>query len=296
MSTGHDDDLSAVTVVVVDEHPIWREGVARDLAACGFSVLATVADSSYTARIAAATQPRVVVVDLDLEEQSAVEAVRTIANTMPATRVLVLSERAEHRDVLEAVKAGAAGYLVKTASPADLVDAVRRTADGDAVFTPGLADLVLAEYQRLARLSAAPVSAPTLSLVGPGSVPDRPADPVAAPPVAALPIAGVLADGLPVAGVPAAGTAAVGRPAPGLPAEASASAQSSNQTSVPRLTERETEVLQLVAEGLTSRQVANRLGLSHRTVENHVQSTMRKLQLHSRIGLVRYAISQGLTE
>jgi DNA-binding NarL/FixJ family response regulator len=65
---------------------------------------------------------------------------------------------------------------------------------------------------------------------------------------------------------------------------------------VPRLTERETEVLQLVAEGLTSRQVATRLGLSHRTVENHVQATMRKLQLHSRIGLVRYAISQGLAE
>src|SRR5581483_4909859 len=67
MSAGHDEDLSAVTVVVVDEHPIWREGVARDLTACGFSVLATVADSAYTARIAAATQPRVVVIDLDLE-------------------------------------------------------------------------------------------------------------------------------------------------------------------------------------------------------------------------------------
>jgi DNA-binding NarL/FixJ family response regulator len=260
MSTSHDDDLSAVTVVVVDEHPIWREGVARDLTACGFSVLATVADSSYTARIAAATQPRVVVIDLDLEEQSAVDAVRTIANTMPATRVLVLSERSEHRDVLDAVKAGAAGYLVKTASPAELVDAVRRTADGDAVFTPGLADLVLAEYQRLARQPAQPVSVPALSVVGQQGSPQ-----------------------------PAAGPAVSG-PHAGLPAVLPAHGQ------VPRLTERETEVLQLVAEGLTSRQVATRLGLSHRTVENHVQSTMRKLQLHSRIGLVRYAISQGLAE
>jgi DNA-binding NarL/FixJ family response regulator len=255
MSTSH-DDLSAVTVVVVDEHPIWREGVARDLAACGFSVLATVADSSYTARIAAATQPRVVVVDLDVEEQSAVDAVRTIANTMPATRVLVLSERSEHRDVLEAVKAGAAGYLIKTASPGELVDAVRRTADGDAVFTPGLADLVLAEYQRLARQPAQPVSVPALSVVGQqGS-----ARPVSGPAIADLPVAG---------------------PVP---------------SAVPRLTERETEVLQLVAEALTSRQVATRLGLSHRTVENHVQATMRKLQLHNRIELVRYAISQGLAE
>jgi DNA-binding NarL/FixJ family response regulator len=65
---------------------------------------------------------------------------------------------------------------------------------------------------------------------------------------------------------------------------------------VPRLTERETEVLGLVAAGLTSRQIATRLGLSPRTVENHVQSTLRKLQLHNRIELVRYAISQGIAE
>jgi DNA-binding NarL/FixJ family response regulator len=281
MSTGHDDDLSAVTVVVVDEHPIWREGVARDLAACGFRVLATVADSSYTARIAAATQPRVVVIDLDLEEQSAVEAVRTIANTMPETRVLVLSERSEHRDVLDAVKAGAAGYLVKTASPAELIDAVRRSADGDAVFTPGLADLVLAEFQRLANPPSQPASVRILSVVGPDDPPPRVTDHAA--------------------GVPAVGVPAVGLPevSPQADATRSFTAQgppAPSATSVPRLTERETEVLQLVADGLTSRQVATRLGLSHRTVENHVQSTMRKLQLHNRIELVRYAISQGLAE
>ncbi|WP_037074679.1 response regulator [Pseudonocardia spinosispora] len=217
------DDPGAVTVVVVDDHPIWREGVARDLAANGFVVVATVADSSFTARIAAATQPRVVVIDLDLDELSAVEAVRTIANTMPETRVLVLSERAGHRDVLDAVKAGAAGYLVKTATAEELVDAVRRTADGDAVFTAGLADLVLGEYQRLA-------------------------------------------------------------------------AEPTPEKAVPRITARETEVLKLVATGLTARQIGGKLFLSPRTVENHIQSTLRKLHLHNRVELVRYAISQGLTE
>jgi DNA-binding NarL/FixJ family response regulator len=217
------DDPSSITVVVVDDHPIWREGVARDLTARGFSVVATVADSSFTARIAEATQPRVVVMDLDLDELSAVEAVRTIANNMPDTRVLVLSERSGHRDVLDAVKAGAAGYLVKTASAAELMDAVRRTAAGDAVFTPGLADLVLGEYQRLA-------------------------------------------------------------------------AEPETKASVPRLSGRETEVLKLVAIGLTSRQIAAKLTLSHRTVENHIQNTLRKLHLHNRVELVRFAISQGLTE
>lgn len=217
------DDPHAITVVVVDDHPIWREGVARDLAANGFVVVATVADSSFTARIAAATQPRVVVIDLDLDELSAVEAVRTIANTMPETRVLVLSERAGHRDVLDAVKAGAAGYLVKTATAQELVDAVRRTADGDAVFTAGLADLVLGEYQRLAA-----------------------------------------------------------EPAP--------------EKAVPSITARETEVLKLVATGLTARQIGSKLFLSPRTVENHIQSTLRKLHLHNRVELVRYAISRGLAQ
>ncbi|WP_028924742.1 LuxR C-terminal-related transcriptional regulator [Pseudonocardia acaciae] len=217
------DDPSSITVVVVDDHPIWREGVARDLTARGFSVVATVADSSFTARIAAATQPKVVVMDLDLDELSAVEAVRTIANTMPETRVLVLSERAGHRDVLDAVKAGAAGYLVKSASATELMDAVQRTAAGDAVFTAGLADLVLGEYQRLA-------------------------------------------------------------------------AEPEPQASVPRLSGRETQVLKLVATGLTARQIATKLTLSPRTVENHIQNTLRKLHLHNRVELVRYAITQGLTE
>lgn len=217
------DDPGSITVVVVDDHPIWREGVARDLTARGFSVVATVADSSFTARIAAATQPKVVVMDLDLDELSAVEAVRTIANTMPETRVLVLSERAGHRDVLDAVKAGAAGYLVKSASATELMDAVQRTAAGDAVFTAGLADLVLGEYQRLA-------------------------------------------------------------------------AEPEPRASVPRLSGRETQVLKLVATGLTARQIATKLTLSPRTVENHIQNTLRKLHLHNRVELVRYAITQGLTE
>jgi DNA-binding NarL/FixJ family response regulator len=64
----------------------------------------------------------------------------------------------------------------------------------------------------------------------------------------------------------------------------------------PRLTERETEVLRLVAKGMSYKQIAERLFLSHRTVQNHVQNTLRKLQLHNRVQLVRYAIEQGLDE
>jgi DNA-binding NarL/FixJ family response regulator len=70
----------------------------------------------------------------------------------------------------------------------------------------------------------------------------------------------------------------------------------SADSDLPRLTERETEVLRLVAKGLSYRQIAERLVLSHRTVQNHVQNTLRKLQLHNRVQLVRYAIEKGLDE
>ncbi|MGZ5404439.1 MAG: LuxR C-terminal-related transcriptional regulator, partial [Nocardioides sp.] len=124
-------------------------------------------------------------------------------------------------DVLAAVKAGATGYLVKSASRPELLDAVRRVAAGDTVFTPGLAGLVLGEFRRIA-------DAPTET-----------------------------GDGL---------------------------------------TERETEILKMVAKGMSYKQIAERLVISHRTVQNHVQNTLRKLQMHNRVQLTRYAIERGLDD
>ena len=123
--------------------------------------------------------------------------------------------------MLEAVKAGATGYLVKSASRAELIDAVRRVAAGDAVFTPGLAGLVLGEFRQMAESEPEPE-------------PDN------------------------------------------------------------ELTPRETEILTMVAKGLSYKQIADRLVLSHRTVQNHVQNTLRKLQMHNRVELTRYALERGL--
>ena len=125
--------------------------------------------------------------------------------------------------MLEAVKAGATGYLVKSASREELIDAVRRVAAGDTVFTPGLAGLVLGEFRRMAE-------------GGPEPEPDN------------------------------------------------------------ELTPRETEILKMVAKGLSYKQIADRLVLSHRTVQNHVQNTLRKLQMHNRVELTRYAIERGLDD
>lgn len=207
-----------IRVMVVDDHPMWRDGVARDLAEAGYDVVAAVGEGQQAVRLAPAVRPQVVVLDLQLPDLSGVEVIGRLLAWDPALRVLVLSASGEHQDVLNAVKAGAAGYLVKSAAREEFLDAVGRTAAGDAVFTPGLAALVLGEYRRLAL----------------------------------------------------------------TPAEA------------PRLTERETEVLRLVAKGMSYRQIAESLVLSHRTVQNHVWNTLSKLQLHNRVELVRYAIEQGL--
>ncbi|MCF3964794.1 response regulator [Streptomyces fuscigenes] len=220
-------DAAPITVMVVDDHPMWRDAVARDLAEAGFDVVATAGEGAQAVRRARATSPRVLVLDLNLPGLPGVQVCKELVGTLPGLRVLVLSASGEHADVLEAVKSGATGYLVKSASTAELIEAVRRTAAGDAVFTPGLAGLVLGEYRRLA------------------------ADPA-----------------------PAA----------------------SDDPKVPQLTDREREVLRLVAKGLSYKQIAERLVISHRTVQNHVQNTLGKLQLHNRVELVRYAIERGLDD
>src|SRR5918992_1545300 len=136
--------------MVVDDHPMWREGVARDLAEAGYDVVATSGEGRQAVRIAGATRPDVVVLDLQLPDISCVEVIQGLAETLPGVRVLMLSASGEQQSVLDAVKAGATGYLVKSAAPQEFLEAVRRTAAGEAVFTPGLAGLVLGEYRRLA--------------------------------------------------------------------------------------------------------------------------------------------------
>lgn len=217
----------AVKVMVVDDHPMWRDAVARDLAEAGYEVVATAGDGPEAVRRARAAGPEVLVLDLNLPGLSGVQVCKELVGDNPALRVLVLSASGEHADVLEAVKSGATGYLLKSAGRDELLDAVRRTAVGDPVFTPGLAGLVLGEYRRLAS-----------------------------------------------------------EPAPAA----------ANEPEAPRLTDRETEVLRLVAKGLGYKQIAERLVISHRTVQNHVQNTLGKLQLHNRVELVRYAIERGLDE
>ncbi|KJE20334.1 two component transcriptional regulator, LuxR family [Frankia torreyi] len=211
-------------VVVVDDHPLWREALSRDLDQAGFVVVGTAGSVAQALRVVAATRPDLVVLDLTLPDGSGVEVIRGLLGPGAAGgfggAVLIVSASGEQADVLAAVQAGASGYVVKSARPEELVDAVRRTAAGAPVFSAGLAALVLGEMSRAAR------------------------DVTATP-------------------------------------------------SPPRLTAREIEVLRLVAKGLSARDAAARLGISHRTVQNHMYNVLGKLQLRNRVELTRFAVREG---
>ena len=140
-----------IKVMVVDDHPMWRDAVERDLQDAGFDVVGVAADGSEALARFPACRPQVVVLDLQIPAPNGVEVTAEVLRQDPSARVLILSASGEQEDVLEAVKAGATGYLVKSASRRELLDAVRRVANGDTVFTPGLAGLVLGEYRRLVR-------------------------------------------------------------------------------------------------------------------------------------------------
>lgn len=209
-----------VRVMVVDDHPVWRDGVRADLEREGAAeVVAEAADGGEAVDLARETMPDVVIMDLRLPVVSGVDATRRIVEESPHVKVLVLSASGEEADVLEAVKAGARGYLLKSSTSAEVVDAVRRVAAGEPVFTASLAGLVLDEFRRLAADR------------GPGA---------------------------------------------------------------PGLTPRENEVLKYVAKGYTYPETARKLYISVKTVQNHVQNILTKLQLRRRSELMRYAIQRGL--
>ena len=216
-------DEAAVSVLVADDHPMRREAVARDLTDAGFNVIGTADDGRSAVGRTLATRSDVLVLDLTCPAC----AERRCAT--PSSRHADPDKGADPDGERGAAghprsgKAGATGYLLKSAGREEFLDAVRATARGRAVFTPGLAGLVLGEFRRLAAEPAARGS-----------------------------------------------------------------------REVPELTPRETEVLKLVATGMSCKQIGSHLSISHRTAQNHVQNTLNKLQLLNRVELVRFAIARGL--
>jgi DNA-binding NarL/FixJ family response regulator len=211
--------MSAVRVVLVDDHRLVRSGVRAELGP-EVDVVGEAADVDEAVRVITDTRPDVVLLDVHLPGGGGAEVIRGVHGQLPAIRFLALSVSDAAEDVIGVVRAGARGYVTKAIDGPTLTDAIVRVASGDAVFGPRLAGFVLDAFSG-----------------GEVEVPDDDLD---------------------------------------------------------ALTPREREVLRLIARGYTYREAAQELVLSDRTIETHVSSVLRKLQLSNRRELARWASSRRL--
>ncbi len=206
----------AVSILLADDHQIVRQGLKVLLEREGLEVVGEAADGHEAVQLAARLRPDVVVVDFVMPLLNGMDAAVQIHRMSPATKTILLTMYTEDQYVLEALRNGLRGYVIKTQAAADLVRAIREVLNNAVYLSPGISRAVVEAY-----LSKTEV----------------PADP---------------------------------------------------------LTSREREVLQLVAEGKTTKEIAGVLGLSVKTAETHRTKIMRKLEIHETAGLVRYAIRRGL--
>lgn len=211
-----------IRVLVVDDHTVVREGIRSVLEnAAGFEVVGEAGDGAEAIVLAEQHEPDVVLLDITMPGQSGLQVAVRLRQRLPSVRVLILSMHDRTEYVLEAVRAGASGYLLKDAGPAEVREAVRAVHRGEAYFAPAVAQ----------KLSAA--------------------------------LRGELEE-------------------------------EQRRGNLGLLTPREREVLVLIADGRTNKEIAGELGISPRTVETHRESLMRKLRIHTVAGLTRFAIEAGL--
>jgi DNA-binding NarL/FixJ family response regulator len=197
-------------VVLVDDHPVYREGLAKLLRECGVDVVAQAGNGEGALAIVDDTAPDVVVMDLNMPGMSGVEVTRRLIERTPASRVLVVSVSAQEEDVTEAILAGASGYVLKDGPVEEVVAGIQAAANGESLISPRIATMLM----RRMRL-------------------DEPADPEA--PVATP------------------------------------------------LSERELQVLRLVAEGKGNQEIGEALFIGQSTVRNHISSILMKLQVENRV-------------
>ena len=201
-------------MVLADDHPIWRDGVRADLGD-DFEIVGEAGTAREAVQVIRDTRPDLAVCDLNMPDGGGITVVRACADS---TRIVVLTVSEQERDLLDAVAAGAVGYLVKSTPGPELLAALKRAVAGELVFSPALASLVLGEFRRLARAAS-------------GTQP---------------------------------------------------------------LSDREREVLQLVARGHSYREIGEELYIAEKTVENHVRNILGKLHLNRRHELIRFAIEHGI--
>jgi two-component system, NarL family, response regulator NreC len=206
-----------IRILLADDHVMLRQGLRTLLEQAGMAVIAEASDGQEALQLAHKEHPDVVVLDIGMPHLNGFETARRLRDTLPQTKIVLLTMHTDEPYVLEALQTGAVGYVLKTQAAVDIVQAIRDVLQGGIYLSPRVSRAVVTAY-----LSRS----------------EPPPDP---------------------------------------------------------LTAREREILQLIAEGETTKEIASRLGLSVKTVESHRINLMRKLDIHETATLVRYAIRRGLT-
>jgi two-component system response regulator NreC len=213
--------MNKTRIVLADDHPVVRHGVRSLLQSDPeFTVVGEASDGIETVQVVEKLSPDVLVVDLMIPGLNGLEITRQVRQRSPMTRVIILSMHANEPYVLEALKNGASGYVLKDSSGTDLIQAVRMVATGQRYLSPPLSERAVEAYMM--------------------------------------------------------------------------KSQESSFDAYDGLTDREREVLQLAAEGLSNPDIAGRLSISPRTVETHRANLMRKLSLKTQTDLIRYALKRGI--
>jgi two-component system response regulator NreC len=209
-------------VLIADDHAIVRAGLRALLAEeAAFDLVGEAAGGVEAIELVEKTDPDVLILDLSMPDLDGISVTRKIKPQFPSLKVLILTLHEDEALLKEAIKAGAAGYILKQAAEAELISALRTILRGDLYVDPSM-------------------------------------------------VRGLL--------------------------EESRSPQVKQKDQTESLTQRETEILRLIVEGYTNRQIGQELNISIRTVEGHRANISDKLGLHSRVELVRYARNNGLIE
>jgi two-component system response regulator NreC len=206
-----------IHILLAEDHVMVRQGLRALLEQAGMVVIGEASDGLEALRLAHAHRPEVAIMDITMPHLNGLETARRLRDVVPQTKIIVLTMHTEEPYVLEALQAGAVGYVLKTQAAADIVQAVHTALQGAIYLSPRVTNAVVQAY----------LSGSTL-----------PPDP---------------------------------------------------------LTSRQREIVQRIAEGQTTKEIAAHLGLSVKTVESHRINLMRKLDIHETATLVRYAIRRGLT-
>jgi DNA-binding NarL/FixJ family response regulator len=158
-------------VVLVDDHPVYRAGLARLLRESGVDVVAEVPNGEAALLVVEETAPDVVVMDLNMPGMTGLEATRRLVAQSPATRVLIVSVSAQEADVTDAILAGASGYILKESPVEEVVAGIRAAANGQSLISPRIATVLLQRIRDAARsldidLAPAQLSARELEVLG----------------------------------------------------------------------------------------------------------------------------------